>query len=60
MESKKMNVMINKAGGNAGSNSYNYRISIPTNWAKQLGVTLDDRAVDMEFDGEKIVIKKTK
>jgi len=44
------NVMINKAGGNAGKNSKVYRISLPAEIIKELGVTQEDRAVVLEWD----------
>ena len=56
----KRNIMINKAGGNAGKESVNYRISIPAEMVKGLGVTTEERAVELDFDGEKIIIKKLK
>lgn len=56
----KRNIMINKAGGNAGKESVNYRISIPAEMVKGLGVTPENRAVELLFDGEKIIIKKLK
>lgn len=60
MEKRKVNVMINKVGGNAGSGSLNYRVSIPSSWANQLEITKEDRTFEMEFDGEKITLKKCK
>lgn len=52
------NIIIAKAGGTAGSGSVNYKISLPANMVKALGVTAEDRAVLVEMEGEKIIIKK--
>ena len=52
------NIIIAKAGGTAGSGSVNYKISLPAEMVKALGVTPDDRSVLVEMEGEKIVIKK--
>jgi ribulose bisphosphate carboxylase small subunit len=52
------NVMINKAGGNAGKESVNYRISLPAEFVKLIGVTPDDKSVIVEFIDEKITITK--
>lgn len=52
------NIIIAKAGGTAGSGSVNYKISLPADMVKALGVTPDDRSVLVEMEGEKIVIKK--
>lgn len=54
------NIIIAKAGGTAGSGSVNYKISLPANMVKALGVTAEDRAVLVEMEGEKIIIKKKK
>ena len=54
------NIIIAKAGGTAGSGSVNYKISLPANMVKALGVTTDDRTVIVEMEDKKIVIKKKK
>lgn len=50
--------MINKAGGNAGKESANYKISLPSEAVRMLGITKEDRKVILEYDEEKITIKK--
>lgn len=52
------NVMINKAGGNAGKESVNYRVSIPADFIRGLGVTADDKTVVLKFIDNKIIITK--
>ncbi len=59
-EMRIMRIMINKAGGNAGKNALNYRMSIPSVWAKTLGITEKNREVVAYFDGETLTIKKRK
>ena len=54
------NVMINKAGGTAGKNSKNYKISLPADMVRKLGVTEEDRAVILSCEDGKIVIEKDK
>ena len=49
--------MINKAGGNASKGGMTYRISLPADSVRGIGVTLEDRPVVIEYDDEKIVIK---
>lgn len=51
---KKLNMMMHRSG----SNSISPRISIPSSWAMGLGVTLDDRSVDVSYTGEEIIISK--
>lgn len=58
MESRKRNIMINKAGRGSGSSTYNYRISLPAPWIAAMGINLDDKGVIIIFDGEKITIEK--
>lgn len=58
MEERQLNVMINKAGGNASPKSLNYRITIPSLWAKEMGISKKDKSVKVTFDGEEITIRK--
>jgi len=57
-EERIVNMIIGKPGGNAGSTSLNYKISIPTNWAQQLNVTNDNKKMKLSFDGKTIKIEK--
>ena len=52
------NIIIGKVGGTAGKNSVNYKISLPADMVKELGITPEDRAVTVEMENKKIVIKK--
>lgn len=52
------NIIMGKAGGTAGKNSVNYKISLPAEMVKALGVTQDDKAVTVSFVDEKIIIEK--
>lgn len=52
------NIMINKAGGTAGKNSVNYRISLPANMVKEIGISDEDRAVIVKCEDKKIIIEK--
>lgn len=54
----KRNVMINKAGGTAGRNSVNYRISLPAEMIRAIGITEVDRSVNVKFVDGKIIIEK--
>jgi len=56
VEKRKINILINKAGGNASKNALNYKISLPTTWMQQLEVTKENRECELEFDGKKIII----
>lgn len=52
-------ILINKAGGTAGSDSQNYKVSLPSSWMNALGVSKTDREVTLQFDGECITIRRT-
>ena len=52
--------MINKAGGNSGKETVNYRISLPAEAVRMLGVTKENKKVILEYDEEKIIEKYKK
>ena len=54
----KRNVMFAKAGGTAGKNSKNYKLSLPADMVRELGVTEDDRSVILNCENEILTIKK--
>ena len=54
------NIIIAKAGGTAGKNSVNYKISLPAEMVKELGITPEDKSVIVSFEGGKIIIEKKK
>ena len=58
MMQAKRNIIIQKAGGTAGKNSKNYRISLPADMVRELGVTEEDRSVILTCEDRKIVIEK--
>ena len=60
MEERNVKVIVNKAGGNASTNSNKYILNIPAIWAQQMGFTPEERDILMTFDGEQIIIKKNK
>lgn len=55
----KRNIMINKAGGNSGANTKNYRVSIPAYMIRELGVTEEDRSVILDCKNGILTIKKS-
>lgn len=54
----KRNIMINKAGGHSGANTKNYRVSIPADMIRELGVTEDNRSVTLTCENGILTIKK--
>lgn len=54
----KRNVIFANAGGTAGKNSKNYKISLPADMVRELGVTEEDRSVVLTCEDGKVIIKK--
>ena len=52
------NIMFAKAGGTAGKNSKNYKISLPADMVRELGITEEDRSVILTCEDGKVIIKK--
>lgn len=60
IENRKLKAIVAKAGGTAGKGSLNYKMTIPSKWANELGITKKDRDLKVSFDekNKKIIIKK--
>lgn len=54
----KRNIMVNKAGGTASKNGKTYRVSIPAEMVREMGVTEEDRGVVLTCEDGKIIIEK--
>lgn len=54
------NIIIGKAGGTAGKQSVNYKVSLPAPWMDKMGIKREDRSVFIEFNEKEnsIIIKK--
>ena len=55
---KMAKVIFNKSGGTAGKGGTTNRITIPTTWIREMGITEESRSVIIEFNGNTITIKK--
>lgn len=58
MQKKTVKVIFNRSGGTAGSGGITNRITIPTTWVREMGITEEQREVNISFEGEKIIIEK--
>lgn len=54
----KRNIIFNKSGGNSGKNGISYKLSLPSDMIRALGVTEDDRSVILKCENGKIIIEK--
>lgn len=60
LDTAERNIIMGKAGGTAGKNSVNYKISLPAEMVKALGVTAEDKSVLVDFVDGNVIIKKKK
>lgn len=58
MEIRNGKMIIGAAGGTAGKGAKTYKVSIPSVWAAAMGVDCSEKEIELQFDGEQIVIKK--
>ena len=56
MEIRKVNVIFNKNGRGFLST----KINIPVPWVRAMGITENNKELNLKFDGEKIIIEKEK
>ena len=54
MERRIAKLIVGKAGGTAGKDSKTYKVSLPSKWVVELGLT--DTKMEISFDGERIMI----
>lgn len=58
METRTANLIIGTSGGTAGGNATNYKLALPSTWIKEMGLTPEQRQVELRFDGTSITITK--
>lgn len=58
MEKRIANVIIQSPGGTAAKNSNTYKLSLPSSWIKEMGISEENRQVEIRFDGSSITITK--
>lgn len=57
---RKAKVLFSKSGGTASKNGITNRVTIPTVWVREMGITKDDRDVVLKFENGIITIEKCK
>lgn len=58
MDTRVYKLNIKRAGGNASKNAVAYKIDLPSTWLKIMGISPEERAVEISFDGNSIAIRK--
>ena len=51
-------VNISAAGGTASAGAKTCKLTLPTSWMTQMGITEENRSVELSFDGDSIVIRR--
>ena len=54
METRSAKLIVNKSGGTASEKSKTYRVTIPNSWVEQLGISEDNREIELSFNGSEI------
>ena len=57
-ESRTLKVIFSKAGGNASKNAISNKLSLPSKWVSEMGLTKSKRTVKVTYDGDRIIIEK--
>ena len=53
-------LIVTKQGGTASKNAVTYRLTLPAEMVKSLGITPEDRSVELDMVGDTLTIRKTK
>ena len=56
---RKAKVLFSQAGGSAGKGSKTTKITLPITWVREMGITEEEREVDISFQDGKIIIEKS-
>lgn len=58
MEIRNGKIIVGAAGGTAGKGAKTYKASIPSAWMVAMGIDSFEKEIELQFDGEQIIIKK--
>ena len=58
MERRLARINSSAAGGTAGAGAKTHKVTLPSHWLKTMGITDEEREVELTFDQNKIVITK--
>ena len=58
METRKVKMMITSPGGTSSKNAEGFRLNIPTVWARDMGITKENRNVTLSYEDKRIIIEK--
>lgn len=58
MEKRLAKVNISTAGGTAAKTAKTFKVTLPTVWMRALGITSEQRDIELSFDGNKIILTR--
>lgn len=58
MEKRIGKLIVQAPGGTAAKNSSTYKVALPSSWIREMGLTEDERQIELCFDGTAISISK--
>lgn len=58
MEKRILKITFNKSGGTASKGGMTTRLTLPKTWVDEMGITPEDREVQVTFQDGKIIIEK--
>ena len=58
MERRLARINSSTAGGTAGTGAKTHKVTLPSRWLQAMGITDENRQVELTFDGQQIVITK--
>ncbi len=58
MEARSGKMLVISPGGSASKNAESFRLNIPTKWARDMGVSREDRTVKISYENKRIIIEK--
>ena len=58
MERRQGKIIIHSSGGTAAKGANTYKLTLPSVWVKEMGISEFDREVELSFDGNAITIAK--
>lgn len=53
-------LIVTKQGGTASKNAVTYRLTLPAEIVKSLGITPEDRSIELDMVGDTLTIRKVK
>lgn len=58
METRKAKMIVTSPGGTSSKNAEGFRLNIPTVWARDMGISKEDRNVTISYENKRIIIEK--